>query len=334
MENIDFEKIINHNLTKILQLDNITDNSKKKHIRLAVALSGGSDSLALTIALHQLNYDVLAILVNHNLRVEAKKEIQQTIKTISKYNIKYIVKEWDGNVNKNLENEARNARYSLLLEACRENNIKYLCIGHHMDDQVETFLLNLARGSGLDGLCSMPYLKKIDNIKIIRPMLNLTKQDCVNYLTSKNISWCEDASNKDTKYKRNKIRYLLEQIEDKQLLNKRICQTISILQDVRETIDVLIKQTEDNIASYNIDKQSHISSVSFKRNDFLNLTQYLQKSLLTRFIMKLSKKTYKPRLYQIENIIVDIHNRKSFKRTLAHCVIIMQHDVITISILK
>lgn len=334
MKNTDFEKTINHNLTKILQLDNITDNSKKKHIRLAVALSGGSDSLALTIALHKLNYDVLAILVNHNLRVEAKKEIQQTIKTISKYNIKYIVKEWDGKVNKNLENEARNARYSLLLEACRENNIKYLCIGHHIDDQVETFLLNLARGSGLDGLCSMPYLKKIDNINIIRPMLNLTKQDCVNYLTNKNISWCEDASNKDTKYKRNKIRYLLEQIEDKQLLNKRICQTISTLQDVRETIDVLIQQTEEHIAFHNIDKQGHISSVSFKRNDFLNLTQYLQKSLLTRFIMKLSKKTYKPRLYQIENIIVDIHNRKSFKRTLAHCVIIMQHDVITISILK
>ena len=334
MKNTDFEKTINHNLTKTLQLDNITDNSKKKHIRLAVALSGGSDSLALTIALHQLNYDILAILVNHNLRVEAKKEIQQTIKTISKYNIKYIVKEWDGNVNKNLENEARNARYSFLLEACRENNIKYLCIGHHIDDQVETFLLNLARGSGLDGLCSMPYLKKIDNINIIRPMLNLTKQDCVNYLTSKNISWCEDASNKDTKYKRNKIRYLLEQIEDKQILNKRICQTISILQDVRETIDVLIKQTEDNIASYNIDKQGHISSVSFNKHDFLNITQYLQKSLLTKIIMKLSKKTYKPRLYQIENIIFDIHNRKSFKRTLAHCVIIMQHDVITVSILK
>ena len=226
MENTDFEKTINHNLIKILKTDNIIYDNKNNKIKLAVALSGGSDSLALTIALHQLNYDVLAILVNHNLRVEAKKEIQQTIKTISKYNIKYIVKEWDGNVNKNLENEARNARYSLLLEACRENNIKYLCIGHHMDDQVETFLLNLARGSGLDGLCSMPYLKKIDNINIIRPMLNLTKQDCVNYLTSKNISWCEDASNKDTKYKRNKIRYLLDQREDKQLFNKRICETI------------------------------------------------------------------------------------------------------------
>ncbi|MBQ7552337.1 MAG: tRNA lysidine(34) synthetase TilS [Rickettsiales bacterium] len=334
MEKMDFEKIINHNLINLLKIDGVTDGCKNKHIHLAVALSGGSDSLALTIALHQLNYDVLAILVNHNLRVEAKKEIQQTIKTISKYNIKYIVKEWDGNVNKNLENEARNARYRLLLETCRENNIKYLCIGHHIDDQVETFLLNLVRGSGLDGLCSMPYLKKIDNIKIIRPMLNLTKQDCVNYLTSKNISWCEDASNKDTKYKRNKIRYLLEQMEDKQLLNKRICQTISILQDARETIDVLIKQTEDNIASYNIDKQGHISSVSFKRNDFLNLTQYLQKSLLTRFIMKLSKKTYKPRLYQIENIIFDIHNRKSFKRTIANCVIAMQHNSITISTLR
>ena len=92
MKNTDFEKTINNNLTKILQLDNITDNSKNKHIRLAVALSGGSDSLALTIALHQLNYDVLAILVNHNLRVEAKKEIQQTPEA-------YIIKSNGGTIN-------------------------------------------------------------------------------------------------------------------------------------------------------------------------------------------------------------------------------------------
>ena len=331
MKNTDFEKTINHNLTKILQLDNITDNSKKKQIRLAVALSGGSDSLALTIALHQLNYDVLAILVNHNLRPEAKDEIQQTIKTIKECGIKYVVKEWNGNVNKNLENEARNARYKLLLETCRENNIKFLCIGHHIDDQVETFLLNLARGSGLDGLCSMPLMKTIDEIHIIRPMLNLTKQDCANYLTSKNISWCEDASNKDTKYKRNKIRYLLEQIEDKQLLNKRICQSVSILQEVRETVDILINQTAKNIASYIVDEREKIISISFKQKDFLNLTGYLQKSLLVKFIMQISGKVYKPRLFQIENIVKDINNKQSLKRTLAECIIAMKDNTITIS---
>ena len=109
--------------------------------KVAVALSGGSDSLALTIALKNIGFDVLAILVNHHLRAEAGEEITETIKTLKKFKIDYIVKNWDGKYKKNLESEARNARYSLLLEVCKKENINTLCIGHHIDDQIETFLL-------------------------------------------------------------------------------------------------------------------------------------------------------------------------------------------------
>lgn len=327
MTETNFEETINNNLFKILKNELRT---LQNEAQLAIALSGGSDSLALTIALHQLRYNVLAILINHNLRIESKDEIDKTIKTISKYGIKYLVKEWDGKVKNNLENDARNARYKLLLDVCNRYKIKYLCLGHHMNDQSETFLLNLARGSGLDGLCCMPNIITINNIHIIRPMLNLTKQDCVNYLVSKTITWCEDSSNKDTKYKRNKIRYLLEQIEEKKLLTKRICTTVAILQEVRETIDIVIEQTTNKIASYNIDKYGNTLSISFKRNDFLNLTTYLQKSILTKFVMKLSGKIYKPRLYQIENILKDIKNKNHLKRTIANCFILIKNDSITI----
>ena len=331
-EEINFEKTIEDNLSKILK--NIKNDKQKKTATIAVALSGGSDSLAITIALHELNYNVFAILVNHNLRIEAKNEIQQTIKTIGKYNIKYIVQEWDGKVKNNLENEARQARYKLLLDVCKEHNVKYLCLGHHMDDQIETFLLNLARGSGLDGLCCMPKTMILENIHIIRPMLNLTKQDCVNYLTSKHLTWCEDDSNKDIQYKRNHIRYLLGEIEDKVLLTKRINTTITILQEVRETMDVLINQTANNIASYKYNENNNIQSVTFSKDILLNLTLYLQKSLLTKFIMQISCKTYKPRLYQIENIISDIRNHEHFKRTIASCIIYSKNNNITISMLS
>ena len=296
--------------------------------RVAVALSGGSDSLALTIALKNIGFDVLAILVNHHLRAEAGEEITETIKTLKKFKIDYIVKNWDGKYKKNLESEARKARYSLLLEVCKKENINTLCIGHHIDDQIETFLLNLARGSGLDGLCAMPKKNTIDGVNVIRPMLNLTKQNCRDYLLHLGVKWCEDESNKDIKYKRNKIRYLINQIEDKDILVKRIANTIEILQEVRETIDDLIDRMDKKIIKY--DK----NSAFFNKNDLLVLTKYLQKSLITKCILKLAGKEYKPRLYQIENIITSITEEKDFKRTIMNLIIKKKGDVVEIHKIK
>ena len=296
--------------------------------KVAVALSGGSDSLALTIALKNIGLDVLAILVNHHLRAEAGEEIKETIKTIKKFKIDYIVENWDGKYKKNLESEARTARYSLLLEVCKKENINTLCIGHHIDDQIETFLLNLARGSGLDGLCAMPKKNTIDGVNVIRPMLNLTKQNCRDYLLHLGVKWCEDESNKDIKYKRNKIRYLINQIEDKDILVKRIANTIEILQEVRETMDDLIDGMDKKIVKY--DK----NSAFFNKNDLLVLTKYLQKSLITKCILKLSGKEYKPRLYQIENILSSITEEKDFKRTIMNLIIKKKGDIVEVYKMK
>ena len=310
----DLENTIKENILQLIE--------EKK---IAVALSGGSDSLALTIALKNIGLDVLAILVNHHLRPEADEEIATTIKTLNKFKIKYTVQNWDGKYQKNLEAEARSARYNLLLKVCKNEKINTLCIGHHIDDQAETFLLNLARGSGLDGLCAMPKKMIINNIKIIRPMLNLTKQDCRNYLTNLNVKWCEDKSNQDIKYKRNKLRYLLNQIEDKELITKRIATAVETLQEARETLDNLIDNTEIKLIKYTK------NSASFYKNDFLSLTKYLQKSLLIRCILKLSEKKYKLRLYQIENIMSSIEKNKNFKRTIANLAVSCKINTIEIT---
>ena len=292
--------------------------------RIAVALSGGSDSLSLTLALHNIKYDVLAILVNHHLRQEADREIQQTIQTLKTFNIKYIVKDWDGNYTNNLEAEARNARYKLLLETCKIEKIKILCIGHHADDQIETFFLNLARGSGLDGLCAMPKIMTIDGIQIVRPMLSLTKQDGREYLKSFNIQWCEDKSNNDTKYKRNKIRFLLNEIENKELITKRILTTIKTMQEARQTLDALVLGAEKNLIHYTT------NGAFFDKREFLLSTIYLQKSVLVKCITKLANKEYKPRLYQIENIITSIKTETKFKRTIANLIISCKQNTIKI----
>ena len=296
--------------------------------KIAVAVSGGSDSLALVVALKQANFDVLAILINHNLREEAVQEVVKTAKTLEKCGINYTIKEWDGKYEKNLEAEARENRYKLLLNTCKEHKIYTLCIGHHIDDQIETFLLNLARGSGIDGLCAMPMCMVRSGIKIVRPMLTLKKQDCVEFLQSNGLSWCEDSSNKDTKYKRNKLRFLLEQIEDRELLTKRVANSIFLLQNVKELVDDLIdeKMQDENLILISKNEEN----IEINKTEFIRLKPYLQKSILTKCIVQVSERQYKPRMYQIENLVDAINTDKNFKRTLANCIIEMKNDVIKI----
>jgi len=302
--------------------DKIQKNNCNK--KIAVALSGGCDSLSLTLALKNIGIDILAILVNHHLRKEADEEIVKTIKILKKFNIKYVVQNWDGKYKNNLEADARNVRYNLLLKTCKNKKINILCIGHHADDQIETFLINLARGSGLDGLCSMPFEKKINNIRIIRPMIDLTKQDCKNYLLNLKIKWCEDKSNFDLKYKRNKLRFLLNEIEDKNLITKRILQTIKTFQEVKETLDLIITKTEKKILKKNNNE------IILNREKFISLSEYFKKSILTKCIVQLSCSNYKPRLYQIENIINSITKKTDFKRTIMNLTISCKNNIIKI----
>ena len=314
MDNDAFENLIQSNIKSSC---NIHNN------KIAVALSGGSDSLALTIALKNLGYDILAILVNHNLRKTSKEEIDKTIITLEKFSIKYALKEWSGHYQNNLEAEARENRYKLLIDTCHKEDIKYLFLGHHIDDQIETFLLNVARGSGLDGLCAMPKVINVNDVQIIRPMLNLSKNDCQNYLMNLNINWCEDESNNDIKYKRNKLRFLLEQIEDRDLITKRVCNTINILQEVRVIIDDLVDATFNN---YNIikeleDKKHNTMFIEVNVEEFLKLKPYLQKSVITKCILKLSNRKYKLRFHQMVNIIECITKMEKFKRSISKCIV-------------
>ena len=322
MKTNEFEKIISKNIEENVKIKGL----KKEKQSMAVALSGGCDSLSLTLALNNAGYNVTAILINHHLRDTASQEIKTTTTTLKQFNIKYIIQNWSGKYKNNLEAEARKARYKLLLNVCKKNNIDILCIGHHAEDQIETLLLNLARGSGLDGLCCMPKVKILDKIKVIRPMLELTKQDCKNYLLDLNVKWCEDESNSDIRYKRNKLRFLLNEIEDKNLIVKRILTTIETLQEARETLDTLLLNVNKNIL------QNNDNEITFKKTNFLSLTKYLQKSIISKCIMQLANKEYKPRLYQIKNIINSIKTENNFKRTIANLIISGKNDIIKIGI--
>ena len=108
---------------------------------------------------------------------------------------------------KNIQKNARDARYELLSKFCKKNRTKCLITAHHQDDQVETFFLQLLRGAGPQGLASMPIVKKIEHIFHIRPFLYFQRKEIIEYAHNHNISWLEDETNYDVKYQRNFIRH-------------------------------------------------------------------------------------------------------------------------------
>src|SRR5262245_21437394 len=146
--------------------------------RLAVAVSGGSDSLALTLLLHdwaRRQRGVLtALTVDHGLRPEAAAEARQVARWLRARGIRHRVLTWRpaGEARRGgLQAAARAARYRLLGAWCRANGVLHLALAHHREDQAETLLLRLARGSGLDGLAAMAAVSEREGVRLIRPLL-------------------------------------------------------------------------------------------------------------------------------------------------------------------
>ncbi len=177
---------------------------------VAIAVSGGADSLALLLLSHA-KYRVTAITVDHGLRKEARDEAKYVASVCEKIGVPHVTLTWDGEKPEgNIQAAARDARYELMRDWCSKNQAAYLAVAHHMDDQAETLLLRLARGSGVYGLSGMDKKRALsDDVTLIRPLLGFSKVELENYLSGQSIEWMEDPSNASTKYERVKARNML-----------------------------------------------------------------------------------------------------------------------------
>lgn len=197
-----------------------------------VGLSGGADSAALTHALCLLgkkyNFKVYAAHVNHGLRGETAERDEHFSKDFAdKMGIEFFLLRAD--VKKIAEGEkiseelaGRKVRYDFFEQICREHNIEKIATAHHRNDNAETILMNFMRGSGIAGLCGIPY----ERGNIIRPLLDITRAEIEAYCKENNLSYVTDETNLQTKYTRNKIRnILIPQIEE--LFNPSFVSTVT-----------------------------------------------------------------------------------------------------------
>ena len=196
----------------------------EKRPSIALGLSGGPDSMALLFLLlewkKKVNCNIIALIVNHNLRHEFKNEILPILKFLNKKKINYkILSVRKSSVIKKSMNEARLNRYNLLTNFCKKNNILHLFVAHHKEDNLETFVYRKLAGSDLNGLSAINNISLINKTVILRPLLNFSKKSIINYNKRNNIIYLDDPSNLDLKYARPTIRNFLNETNKKELLN-------------------------------------------------------------------------------------------------------------------
>lgn len=295
----------------------------KNRKKIAVAVSGGIDSLSLILLTNEWSkrykIKIIGITVDHKLRQSSTEEalyIHNLL--INKYNIEHYILTWNSEKPKsNIEAIAREERYKMLFNFCKNNNIDVILLGHHLQDQVENFLIRLFRGSGIKGLSSMKKFLLVDNIYLVRPFLNLKKEDLKEYLVQNNIKWIEDESNDDTTFLRNKIRGFLNTFDDKDLIINRINNTVETIQTANNIIEEKVEKFQGIIYIYD-EKYNYYT---IKVNEFINLDEELQYRIISKMTIKVSDSYLSPRFQKFKHLIKKIKDFKNFKKnTLNLCV--------------
>lgn len=213
---------------------------------IACAVSGGPDSMALLYLLSRWaeprGIRVKAFTVDHGLRAESADEARGVAHwATSLPNIDHEILHWTGDKpDSRILEEARAARYALLAGAMARHGAHYLFVAHHQDDQAETFLIRLAKGSGLDGLSGMRALQALDEDKwIARPLLDVPKADLVAMCDASNIPYVRDPTNENQRYLRPRLRAAQDILEEEGLSSKRLSVTAKRLLRAREALEKL-----------------------------------------------------------------------------------------------
>lgn len=179
--------------------------------RVIVGLSGGADSVALLVALVNVGVECVAAHCNFHLRGEESNRDYRYCRDLCRtLNVKFLVKDFDvparqAETSESVEMACRSLRYDWWRELINSGVGDYIAVGHHREDNIETFFINLLRGSGITGLKGMLPV----NGQVIRPLLSLTRVQIEEYLSSGGYTWVIDRTNLENEYRRNKLRNIV-----------------------------------------------------------------------------------------------------------------------------
>ncbi len=284
--------------------------------QVAVAVSGGGDSIALLHLAHRaaphVGWTVAAVTVDHGLRAEAADEAAGVARFCESLGISHTILRWEhGVIAGNLMDEARKARERLIADWAMSQGIAHVALGHTADDQAETFLMGLARASGLDGLAGMRSFWRTGNVKWSRPLLHHSRADLRAYLTRHNISWVDDPTNDDDRFTRIKARKALVVLAPLGITVESLNTSIWHLSLARHALkDTLLSAVKTEVTEA-------AGGLTISRSAFSALPTDIKRRLLMASIAWLSGDQYAPRTSKQANLLFAISSDKD--TTLSGC---------------
>lgn len=240
-----------------------------KEKKLFIAVSGGIDSIVLVDLLQKLDYEITVLHCNFSLRAAESEGDEAFVESFCKErNIevlgqKFDTKQFASDYKLSIQVAARKLRYDWFYEQLENRNFDYILTAHHLNDSLETFLINFSRGTGLDGLTGIPA----QNDKIIRPLLPFSREEIELYAKENAIQWREDSSNSSVKYLRNKLRHdvipILKEVQPNLLSSfentiKHLQQAQSLVNDASRIIYKEVVTEEESSIKINLQKLTQL----------------------------------------------------------------------------
>ena len=297
-----------------------------------VAVSGGPDSLALAfLAKHYSTLNSVKFnyaLVDHKLRKESSLEAKKVIQILKKIGIKCNILVWKGKKpNSNIQKIARNNRYHLLTKECKRLKVKTILLGHQMNDLHENFFIRMTRGSGLKGLVSLGKNSEFSNINLLRPLINVPKNDLEELALNIFKKFNKDPSNQNDDFSRVRIRKILKEFQKEGLGAEKINLTINNLKSANNALVFLAEKNINDNAIYFKKKQSYLLNRFF----FLEPEEIILRSM-SMILNNLSGRYYFPRGKKIRRLILLMTSKnKAEKTTLGGCIIEKVHETVIIN---
>ena len=306
---------------RIKKLYNFFEKNFQIKEKFAVAVSGGSDSLALVFFTKvysiKHNLKIKYLIVDHKLRKESTLEAKKTRNVLSNFGIKSEILTWKGKKPlSNIQSQARKKRYNLLFLRCKNLKISNLVLGHHLDDLYENFFIRMMRGSGLKGLTSLEKKTTIDKINLIRPLLDIEKKD-LEFISNHVFNFfIKDPSNENINFKRIKVRKIIDQFKRSGLEKDKLLLTVKNL------------KISNNALKFYIEQNKRLNSFMDKKNNKLFLNGLFFKQPYEVVFRSFSDslkiiggKYFSARGRKIDHILQMIDNDSLKKVTLAKCIV-------------
>ncbi len=295
--------------------------------RLGVAVSGGGDSVALMHLLHKIAQvdavELFAATVDHGLRPDAAQEAEMVAGQAAALGLRHDTLRWQGwDGTGNLQDQARQARYALLEDWARHNDIPAIALGHTADDQAETVLMRLGRAAGVTGLSGMPSIRHREGIAMLRPMLKITRERLRHYMGDIDVRWAEDPSNQDVRYDRIKARQAMAALQPLGITAESLTRVAENLAQAREALDRFAQESAQQITYV------EAGDVILNRAGFATLPEEIRRRLLIGAVSWITGPGYPPRQSGVDQAIHAVLNGQA--GSIGGCLLVPQRDNVRI----